>query len=170
MQSRVQALLPPVSLSVFWQPVCCPGESTSPLSSLRIGAASSNQSTRSGVRYHETVYSQDVKNVFDCVARVQSSAYPIFSDSVGGRSLMYTLKKDGASTDPWGRPFFKIRFRLTWLPSNTLKFGWRIRLAMSLIVVRHLMAFDNFIMSPACQAVSYAALRSISTAPVFWFF
>ena len=38
---------------------------------------------------------------------------------------------------------------------------------MSLIVVRHLMAFDNFTMSPACQTVSYAALRSISTAPVF---
>ena len=35
-----------------------------------------------------------------------------------------------------------------------------------LIDVRHLMAFDNFIMSPSCHAVSYAALRSISTAPV----
>ena len=77
---------------------------------------------------------------------------------------MYTLKNDGASTDPWGRPFFKIRFRLTWLPRNTRKFRWLIRLAMSLIVVRHLMAFDNFIMSPACQTVSYAALRSINTA------
>ena len=61
MQRRVQALLPLVSLSVFWQPVCCPGESRSPLSSLRLSAASSSQSTRSGVRYHETVYSQDVK-------------------------------------------------------------------------------------------------------------
>ena len=60
-QSRVQALLPLVSLSVLWQPVCCPGESMSPLSSLRLGAASSSQSTRSGVRYQETVYSQDVK-------------------------------------------------------------------------------------------------------------
>ena len=58
MQSRVQALLPLVSLSVFWQDVCCPGECRSPL---RLGAASSSQSTRSGVRYHETVYSQDVK-------------------------------------------------------------------------------------------------------------
>ena len=37
-QSRVQALLPLVLLSVFWQPVCCPGESRSPLSSLRLGA------------------------------------------------------------------------------------------------------------------------------------
>ena len=27
---------------------------------------------------------------------------------------MYTLENDGASTDPWGRPFFNIRFRLTW--------------------------------------------------------
>ena len=80
---------------------------------------------------------------------------------------MYTLKNDGTSTDPWGRPFFKIRF---WLPRNTRKFRWLIRLAMSLIVVRHLMAFDNFIMSPACQTVSYAALRSISTAPVVSFF
>ena len=60
-QSRVQALLHLVSLSVFWPPVCCPGESRLPLSSLRLGAASSSQSTRSGVRYHETVYSQDVK-------------------------------------------------------------------------------------------------------------
>ena len=33
------------------------------------------------------------ENVFDCVARVHSSAYPNFSDSVGGKSLMYTLKK-----------------------------------------------------------------------------
>ena len=41
---------------------------------------------------------------------------------------MYTLKNDGASTDPWGRPFFKIRFRLTWLPRNTRKFRWLIRL------------------------------------------
>ena len=61
MQSRVQARLPLVSLSVFWQPVCCPGESNSPLSSLCLGAASSSQSTRSGVRHQETVYSQDVK-------------------------------------------------------------------------------------------------------------
>ena len=83
---------------------------------------------------------------------------------------MYMLKNDGASTDPWGRPFFKIRFRLTWLPKNTRKFRWLIILAMSLIGVRHLVAFDNFIMSAACQTVSYAALRSISTAPVLSFF
>ena len=60
-QSRGQALLLLVSLSVFWQPVCCPGECRSPLSSLRLGAASSSQSTRSGVRYQETVCSQYVK-------------------------------------------------------------------------------------------------------------
>ena len=54
MQSRVQARLPLVSLSVFWQPVCCPGESRSPLPSLRLGTASSSQSTRSGVQYQET--------------------------------------------------------------------------------------------------------------------
>ena len=83
---------------------------------------------------------------------------------------MYTLKNDGASTDPWGRPFCNVRFRLTWLPKSTRKFRELIRLAMSLIVVRHLMAFDNFIMSPACQTVSCAALRSISTAPVLSFF
>ena len=61
MQSRVQARFPLVSLSVFWQPVCCQCESRSPLSSLSLGAASSSQSTRSGVRYQKTVYSQDVK-------------------------------------------------------------------------------------------------------------
>ena len=61
MQSRVQARLPLVSLLVFWQPVCCQGESRSPLSSLRLDAASSSQSTRSGARYQDTVYSQDVK-------------------------------------------------------------------------------------------------------------
>ena len=55
---------------------------------------------------------------------------------------MFTLKNDGASTDPWGRPFFKIRFRLIWLPRNTRKFRWLIRLAMSLIVFRRL-AFGN---------------------------
>ena len=114
--------------------------------------------------------SQDVKNVFDCVARVQSSAYPNFSDSVGGRSLTYTLKNDGASTDAWGRPFFKIRFRQTWLLRITRKFCWLIWLAMSHIVVRHFMYFDNFTMSPACQTLSYAALTSISTAPVMSFF
>ena len=53
-----------VSLSVFWQPVCCPDESRSPLSSLCLGAAASSQSTRSGVQYQETVYSQDVKSFF----------------------------------------------------------------------------------------------------------
>ena len=109
-------------------------------------------------------------NVFDCVSKVQSSAYQNFSDSVGGRSLMYPLKNDGASTDPWGRPFLNIRFRLTWLPRNTRMFRWLIRLAMSLIVVWHMLAFDNVIMSPACHTVSYAALRSISTAPVLSFF
>ena len=83
---------------------------------------------------------------------------------------MYTLKNDGANADPWGRPFFRIRFRLTWMSRNTRKFLRLIRLAMSIIVVRHLMAFDNFIMSPARQTVSYAALRSISTAPVMNFF
>ena len=60
-QSRVQARLPLVSLSVFWQPLCCQGESRSPLSSLRLGAASSSQNTHSDVRYQEAVCSQDVK-------------------------------------------------------------------------------------------------------------
>ena len=60
-QSRVQECLPLVLLSVFWQHVCCQGESRSPLSSLCLGAASSSQRTRSGVRHPETVYSQDVK-------------------------------------------------------------------------------------------------------------
>ena len=86
---------------------------------------------------------------------------------------MYTLKNDGASTDPWRRPFFKIRFRLTWLPRNTRKFRWLIRLAMSLIVVQPLIGFDNFFMSPACQTVPYAGLRLISTSPVlsyFWWY
>ena len=68
---------------------------------------------------------------------------------------MYTLKNDGANTDPWGRPFFKIRFRLTWLPRNTRRFRWLIRLAMSLVVVQPLVAFGHFIMSPTCQTVSY---------------
>ena len=48
-QSRVQTLLPLLSLSVFWQPVRCPGEPRSPLSSLGLGVASSGQSTRSDV-------------------------------------------------------------------------------------------------------------------------
>ena len=114
-----------MSLSVLWQPVYRPGESRSPLSSMRLGAAFSNRSTRSGVRYQETVLSR-CENVSDSMARLQSSAYPTFSDSVGGRSLewslMYTFENNGASTDPWGKQFFKIRFRLTWLPRNTRKF------------------------------------------------
>ena len=44
---------------------------------------------------------------------------------------MYMLENDGASTDPWGRPFFDIHFRLTWFPRNTQKFRWLIRLAIS---------------------------------------
>ena len=55
MQSRVQARLPLVSLSVVWQPVCCPGESRSPPSFLRLGTSFSSQSTRSGVRHQENV-------------------------------------------------------------------------------------------------------------------
>ena len=37
------------------------------------------------------------EHAFDCVAGVQSSAYPNFSDSFEGMSLPYTLKNDGAS-------------------------------------------------------------------------
>ena len=33
------------------------------------------------------------EHVFDCVARVQSSAYPNFSDSVGGWSLIYVKER-----------------------------------------------------------------------------
>ena len=148
-QSRVQALLLLVSLSVLWRPVCCPGEFKSPLSSLRLGTDSGSQSYSFRCPISRDSVLSICEKVFDRVARVQSSAYSNFSDSVGGRSLMYTLKNDGASTDPWGRPFFNIRFRLTWLPRNTIMFRWLIRLAMSLIVVRHLMGFDNSIMSPA---------------------
>ena len=103
----------PASVTFSFLAACCPGEIRSPLSSLLLGAVSSSQRTRSSVRYQERVHSQE--KIFDCVARVQSSAYPNISDSVGGSSLMYTLKNDGASTGPWGRPFiFKIRFLLTW--------------------------------------------------------
>ena len=66
MQSREQTLPLLGSLSFFWQRVCCPGESRSPLSSLRLGGASSSHSIRSGVRYQETVYSQDVKCLWLC--------------------------------------------------------------------------------------------------------
>ena len=68
---------------------------------------------------------------------------------------MYTLKNDDANTDHLGRTFSKIRFRLTRLPRNTRRCRWLIRLAMSLIVVQPLVAFDNFIVSPTCQTVSY---------------
>ena len=132
-QSRVQAVLPLVALSVFWQSVRCPSESKSPLSSLRLVEASSRQRARSGVRYQETVYFQDVK---------------MHLIVWQGSRRQHTLKNDGASTDPWEKPSFKIRFRLTRLPRNTEKFRWLVRLATSLIVVRHLVAFDNFIMSP----------------------
>ena len=37
--------------------------------------------------------------------RARSSAYPYCLDVVWGRSLMYTLKSIGASTDPWGFHF-----------------------------------------------------------------
>ena len=78
---------------------------------------------------------------------------------------MYTLKNDGASADPWRRPFFRIRFRLTWLPRNTRKFLWLIRLAMSLIIVRHLMAFDNFIMSLPDGVIRSAQVNQHSAGP-----
>ena len=88
----------------------------------------------------------------------------------GGHSYVYALKNDGASnivTDPWGRPFFKIRFRLTWFPRNTRKFH---SLAMSLIVGRHFINVYIFIMSTVCQTVSYAELGLVSFAPGLSFF
>ena len=86
----VQWLLPLVSLQ-FSGSLFVVQVNRSPLSSLRLGAASSSQNTRSGVRYHDTVYSQ-CENVFDCVARVQSSAYPNVSVSVGVMSLMQSFQ------------------------------------------------------------------------------
>ena len=79
---------------------------------------------------------------------------------------MYTLKNDGASR----RVVLPGTHSVDLLPRNTQHFRWLICLVVSLIVVRHLMAFDNVIMRPACQAVSYAALGSISMAPVLSFF
>ena len=151
-QSRVQALVPLVSLSVLWQPVCCPGESRSPLPSLRAGAASSSQNTRSGVRYQETVYCQDVK-----MSRVQSSVYFIQTSATRMEGGQWCIRWRTAAQVRILRedvPFNKIRLRPTWLPRNTRKFRWLITLAMSLIVVWLLVAIDNFIMSPAYQTVS----------------
>jgi len=41
-----------------------------------------------------------------CVVIAMSSAYAKFGEVVSGRSLMYRLKRVGASTEPWGRPLF----------------------------------------------------------------
>ena len=42
-----------------------------------------------------------------------SSAYKSCFEMVGGMSAMYTLKRIGASTEPWGRPLrgFLLRLR-----------------------------------------------------------
>ena len=97
-QRRIQALRSLVSLNVFWQPVCCPGESRSPRFSLRSGAASSSQSTRSGVRYQETVYSQDVKISLIVCARVR-----VIVEYVEERRRKYgSLGEDRSSRSAFG--------------------------------------------------------------------
>ena len=87
MQSRVHTFLPLVSLSVFWQPVCCPCESRSPLYYLRLGAASSRKSIRSGLTRYNKISKYSVlsrcEKVFDSVSRVQSSVYPATRLEVG---------------------------------------------------------------------------------------
>ena len=158
--------------SAFWQPVCCPGERKPPLSSLRLGAASSSHNTRSGFRNQDTVYSQDVKMSLivwqgSSHQHIQTSAnrlegghwcsgvyveerlrkYTPHYGSLGKTVLADTLSADSVAEE-YG--------------PKTRMFRCLIGLAMSLIVVRHLIGFDNFIMCPACQTVSYMQLSGRS--------
>ena len=88
---------------------------------------------------------------------------------VAGRSFVYRLKRVGARTDPWGRPFFWSLHLLTSSPMCT-----RILRSRTMNAARSATqkgkAFASFTRRPVCQTVSYAAVRSRRTAPVFRFF
>ena len=57
--------------------------------------------------------------LFDWWAIAKSSAYPNFRELVSGISLMYMLKRVGASTEPCGTPFLIFLFLLVLLPRHT---------------------------------------------------
>jgi len=60
-------------------------------------------------------------NVSCCVVIVMSSAYANFREVVSRRSLMYRLKRVGASTEPWSRSLFNCFVELLDAPILTIK-------------------------------------------------
>ena len=103
------------------------------------------------------------------VIRAMSSAYMYLFDLVCGRSAVYILKRRGASTDPWGTPFFKnLRLLFSSLTYNT-KLHDEIIFIMKLTSELSGITFKSCKLSPLCQIVSYAAERSMSTTPHFSF-
>ena len=75
---------------------------------------------------------------------------------------------DGASTEPWGKPFFSL-LSLLCCPSLV----WRVKLRLLSIsmmkptMCRSRMVCRGLRWSPRSQTVSYAAVRSSRTTPAF---
>ena len=114
-----------------------------------------------------SVFSSSSKD-FAWLQQQMSSAYMNFREDVAGRSLVYMLKSVGAKTDPCGRPFDCSLHLLVSSPMWT-----RILLSRNMnpttSATQKGRAFASFRRRPVCQTVSYAAVRSSSTAPVFIF-
>lgn len=97
-----------------------------------------------------------------------SSAYANFREVVAGKSLMYGLKRVGANTEPWGSPLFRCFVKLLDAPICTVKLRFVNISFNSLKKVRHLMVFRSLNSRPSLHTVSYADVKSMSTAIVFF--
>ena len=66
---------------------------------------------------------------------------------------MYILKRRGASTDPWGTPFFKNMRLLISSPRYSTKLRDEIIFIMKLTSYLSGITFKSFKLSPLCQTV-----------------
>ena len=114
-----------------------------------------------------SVFSSSSKD-FAWLQQQRSSAYMNFREDVAGRSLVYMLKSVGAKTDPCGRPFDCSLHLLVSSPMWTRNLLSR-NMNPTTSATQKGRAFASFRRRPVCQTVSYAAVRSSSTAPVFIF-
>ena len=87
------------------------------------------------------------------IIRAMSSAYMYFFDLACGRSAVYIMKRRGASTDPWGTPFFKNLRLLISSPRYSTKLRDEIIFIMKLTSYLSGITFKSFKLSPLCQTV-----------------
>ena len=89
-----------------------------------------------------------------------------------GRQIVcvYMLKRRGAKTDPCGKPFFRHQ-SLLGLLSSVVRMKLLFRTSSMIIRVMCLSgrSLSSLQVRPRCQTVSSAAVRSINTAPAFFF-